>query len=47
MWIYELLKKYFRLATAAGSNEETTNKFSQVMKCKETQTAEENTREMH
>ena len=34
-------------AAVAGSNEETTNKFSQVKKCKDTQTAEENTREMH
>ena len=43
----EQQKKYFRLATAASSNEESTNQISEFKKSKETQTTETNTKKMN
>ena len=37
----------FRLATAASSNEESTNQISEFKKSKETQTTETNTKKMN
>ena len=39
--------KDFRLATAASSNEESTNQISEFKKSKETQTTETNTKKMN